>query len=162
MENNKGFINLITESDLFDKLLWEKEQLTKEPWNSYHAFNFFVTGYHLADWIFKGETRSDDYKNFIKSNIELFLTSQIANGAKHFSLKSKDYSDDKRGISRIKSESYYEKGYIEDGFIMDELIMRIKGSELGQNRQQLSYQIHARVALHRNAPWKRSVSGSFR
>ncbi len=40
--------------------------------------------------------------------------------------------------------------------------MRIKGRELGQNRQQLSYQIHARVALHRNAPWKRSVSGSFR
>ncbi len=45
---------------------------------------------------------------------------------------------------------------------MDKQLMRIKGSELGQNRQQLSYQIHARVALHRNAPWKRSVSGSFR
>ena len=126
MENNKGFINLTSESDLFDKLLWEHEQLTNKPWNSYYAFNFFVTGYHLADWIFKGETRSVDYKNFIKDNIELFLASQIANGAKHFHLKNTDYSVDKRGISKIGQESYFEKGYIQKDYIADELIIYLE------------------------------------
>lgn len=125
MENNKGFINLNTELDLYKKLLWEHEQLLKEPWNTYVAFNFFVTGYHLADWMFKGETRSDEYKNFIKDNIELFITSQIANGAKHFLLKNKEYDDDRRGVSGIKKESYAEEGYVEEGYVMDELIIHL-------------------------------------
>ncbi|MGB3849704.1 MAG: hypothetical protein WA958_07015 [Tunicatimonas sp.] len=41
-------------------------------------------------------------------------------------------------------------------------LMRIKGKELRQSRQQQSYQRHARAVLDENVPWKRSVFAFFR
>ncbi|PIQ20125.1 MAG: hypothetical protein COW65_16815 [Cytophagales bacterium CG18_big_fil_WC_8_21_14_2_50_42_9] len=127
MNNNTGFINLIDETDLFKKLLWEYEFLIKNSESSFHAFNFFVTAFHLADWIYKGGTRNNEnYTNFVKDNIVISLAGQIANGAKHFELKDKRYTEDKRGIKGIISDNgYVNDGYVQDAYLQNRLIIKL-------------------------------------
>ena len=45
-----GLSQLRNAADLLEKLRWEFKNLEAHPADAYHAFNFFVTAEHMADW----------------------------------------------------------------------------------------------------------------
>ena len=51
----KGIFELRTPQDLLQKLRFDREQLKKDPTNTYLAFNFFVTAEHIKDWLHPGK-----------------------------------------------------------------------------------------------------------
>jgi len=84
----KGFLDLRTHTDLFKKLEWEFKRLSEHPSNSYLAFNFFVTAWHLLEW----EHPDPDGKEVRKSRRDqtplLQICEHLAVGAKHFAPSS--------------------------------------------------------------------------
>jgi hypothetical protein len=47
----EGLFTLQKPKHLLHKLEWEYTQWQAEPWNSYRAWNFFVTVEHLPEWL---------------------------------------------------------------------------------------------------------------
>ena len=78
----KGVFGLNNKTDLYKKLEWEYENLKKEPQNSFHAYNFFVTAWHLLEW--KYPTDVEARKKISGSVPLLQVCEHLAVGAKHF------------------------------------------------------------------------------
>ena len=115
MNDNKGFIELNNVKDYWNKLKHDFNELNKEPNNIYFGFNFFVTSYHLLDWIFIGKY-SDDRTKLGKSLI-LKICSHIANGIKHFETNKKRHNS----VKKVEKYRVFEKDVFEDD-IFDEPI----------------------------------------
>jgi hypothetical protein len=82
-----GFFDLRTVRDLREKMRKELDNLKKNPLSVYAAFNFFVTAEHMVDWLHP--TDEDEHKNLRRNYPLLATCSHLANGGKHFILKSK-------------------------------------------------------------------------
>ncbi len=54
MGDQKAWFELRTPADLLAKLKADGERLRAEPADSHAAFDFFVTAWHLADWVYPG------------------------------------------------------------------------------------------------------------
>lgn len=82
------FYNLATPEDLFRKLEYDYQQLQVADRDTfeYFAFNFFITAYHMLDWIFPGNKNKDKRKSEENCHVILQICSHIANGVKHFIL----------------------------------------------------------------------------
>jgi hypothetical protein len=117
MKNNKGFIELKSVSDYWKKLLFDYTELKKRDNDTYIAFNFFVTAYHLLDWVFEGNY-SDERTELNKEPI-LKICSHIANGIKHFEPKRHN------SVKKIKKKGLYEEGFYEEGFYENPIIIYI-------------------------------------
>jgi hypothetical protein len=82
----KAFFDLQTPQDLLRKLRHDFGRLKESPVDSYAAFDFFVTAYHMLEWRYrdrnKPEERTQTYEK--KENWFLPVCRQLANGAKHF------------------------------------------------------------------------------
>jgi hypothetical protein len=79
----KGFFDLQTPQDLLRKLRHDFGRLKESPVDSYAAFDFFVTAYHMLEWRYRElEERTQTYEK--KENWFLPVCRQLANGAKHF------------------------------------------------------------------------------
>ena len=82
-----GFFSLATPTDLLAKLEVDYARLQAAPATSveaqYAAFDFFVTAWHMADWLArsKGQTLSS-YRAYADASI----VDDLCNGAKHFRL----------------------------------------------------------------------------
>jgi hypothetical protein len=74
--------DLLTPSDLLRKLQHDFSRLSHNPANSYAAFDFFVTGLHMVDWM----NRSGQSVQPIDSyETQLWgVCNQLGNGLKHF------------------------------------------------------------------------------
>jgi len=81
----KGFFELKTPEDLLKKLRYDLQQMELHPFDTYLAFNFFVTAEALPDWCFPGKPNSDNRKKMRNTNVYTKITSDLASGAKHFS-----------------------------------------------------------------------------
>jgi hypothetical protein len=81
----KAFLELRTHHDLFKKLEWEYECLTSEPTNSYYAYNFFITAWHLLEWEYPDPDGKITRENLRKGTPLLQICEHLAVGAKHFS-----------------------------------------------------------------------------
>ncbi len=81
-----GFFSLRTPRDLLAKMKYDYQRLSERPTDAYAAFDFFVTAYHMKDWVRKAATAEE--KKLIRETLDgsvLFdLCQRIANGAKHF------------------------------------------------------------------------------
>ena len=106
----KGFFQLIGAADLFDKLQWEFENLVAHPGNAWHAFNFFVTAEHMADW-------KKDCLSLKKTVPLLALCSHIANGGKHFKITDKKH----KSVASAKHDGVFEPGVFEEGVFEESL-----------------------------------------
>lgn len=106
MKNNKGFIELKNVSDYWKKLNFDYEILKENPENSYFGFNFFVTAYHLIDWIFEG--KNPDERKVLNNTLILKIFSHIANGIKHFR------TDRHKSIKEIYKFRVFDEGVFEE------------------------------------------------
>jgi hypothetical protein len=81
----KGFGSLKTPIDLLQKIRHDFERLREVPDDIYAAFDFFVSAYHMLDWL-----HPDDDTGRIAEEGKfplLQVCSHLANGAKHFEAK---------------------------------------------------------------------------
>ncbi|MEX0812077.1 MAG: hypothetical protein WD048_07650 [Chitinophagales bacterium] len=130
MKNSRGFIELYTVNDYWKKLEFDFANLTKNKDDVYLAFNFFVTAYHLIDWVFQGRYSNDRAK--LNSKPILRLCNHIASGIKHFAVDSQRH----KSVREIKKNRYFEKGYIEEGYIESPIIIYLEDelkSEFGES-----------------------------
>ncbi len=88
------FFGLKDSRELFAKLEWEYKGLSRNPLDRYHAWNFVVTAWHLADW-WAVERRSHGQTTHAKRaetcsrHPVLKICEHLANGAKHLELNNK-------------------------------------------------------------------------
>src|SRR4051794_7798333 len=83
----KGFASLETPRELLRKVQHDFERLQANPADSYAAFDFFVTAYHLLEWLHPGDPIAMGAEE--KRTPLLQVCSHLANGAKHFEAKDK-------------------------------------------------------------------------
>jgi len=80
--NFKGFATLQSAGDLLQKIRHDHERLRSAPEDVYAAFDFFVSAYHMLDWLHPNEAAARKAEE--EGNVLLQVCSHIANGAKHF------------------------------------------------------------------------------
>jgi len=111
-----GFFQLKNAVDLFKKLEWEYHNLAAHPGNAWHAFNFFVTAEHMAEW---KDWRN--YKSLKTSDPLLALCSHIASGGKHFNATHKNHTS----VASAKFDGVYEPGIYEEGVFEESLLITL-------------------------------------
>jgi hypothetical protein len=88
----RSWFRLKTPQDLLAKLKAEAELLHQRSDDSYLAFNFFITAWHMVEWIHPGNSNAKHRENLRKSEPLLQVLSHIANGTKHFELDPQRHS----------------------------------------------------------------------
>lgn len=84
-----GIFELETAKDLYLKLKRDFSAFEKDQLNSDLAFNFFVTAWHLLEWVYPGDSAKQN--QFRNSNVVLQICEHLAVGAKHFQPTSKKH-----------------------------------------------------------------------
>ena len=124
MANFTGFYDLTSAGELLKKLKWEFSNMANskaEMEYRYHAFNFFVTGFHIADWLHPGNKQLQDS---LKETDILKICGHIANGAKHFQTWPSV-----KAVRSLDEMKYVEDGYVEFGYF-ETLYIKIDPSEV--------------------------------
>jgi hypothetical protein len=85
----EGFGELKTPVDLLGKIRHDFERLRNNPENVYEAFDFFVTAYHMLDWLHPKDRRAREAEE--SKHPLLQVCSHLANGAKHFEATAKKH-----------------------------------------------------------------------
>ncbi|HDR8918815.1 hypothetical protein L0Z31_09305 [Burkholderia vietnamiensis] len=81
-----GFFELTDAAAMLRKARRELARLAREP-SIDHVFNFFVTAYHVTDYL-KGEIAEAD-RHALRQEPDLLLCADVANKAKHMKLEFK-------------------------------------------------------------------------
>ena len=85
----KGFFELQKPADLLDKLRHDYKRLQSVPTDTYAAYDFFVTGYHMLDWLYPNDKKRQGQEE--KASVPIQVCSHIANGVKHFRATAKKH-----------------------------------------------------------------------
>ena len=92
MSGPKGFAPFKKPEDLLQKLEHDYERMQLDPYDSYAAFDFFVTAEHMLDWLHPdSEGGGSKRKELRETNEILQIVSHIASGAKHFEATAKHH-----------------------------------------------------------------------
>ncbi|HDR9018052.1 TPA: hypothetical protein QDB15_004851 [Burkholderia vietnamiensis] len=79
-----GFFELTDAAAMLRKARRELDRLAREP-SIDHVFNFFVTAYHVTDYL-KGEVAEAD-RHALRREPDVLLCADVANKAKHMKLE---------------------------------------------------------------------------
>lgn len=82
--DGRGFLSLKTAADLREKARRDLAALIADPTNADHAFNFFVTARHVAEWQFLDK----EARIRTEATPLMRICRNLADGAKHFILTS--------------------------------------------------------------------------
>ena len=114
------FFELTTPLQLFQKMEADLIALQESGQDSRIAFNFFVTAEHLPDWLgLRGEVRK---------HALLRIVSNLANGAKHFTINQKYHSS----VVATSKDRYFEEDYVEPGYIEEPLLVHLSQDETNE------------------------------
>jgi hypothetical protein len=126
----KGFFELKTPRALLTKLRHDYERLQRSPTDTYAAFDFFVTGYHILDWLYPNDREKRKRKE--QKETLLQVISHIANGAKHFEARAKQHQSVKD--VRVQEGAFQQDAFQPNAFQVGQLIIQLDGkaaSEFG-------------------------------
>ena len=119
-----GVFDLNSPKDLLNKLRHDYQLMEDHTFDSYLAFNFFVTAEAMLDWLYPGKTNETKRINLKNSEILLQITSHIASGAKHFSnLYSHHNSVKDTTPTAGYFSNYFPKGYFPTGYFGDGVLL---------------------------------------
>ena len=92
----QGFFELQTPQDLLQKLRQDFGRLKESPVDSYAAFDFFVTAYHMLDWRYPGKSNNAKRRQMERDGKSklLWVCSHLANGSKHFQATRREAVND--------------------------------------------------------------------
>jgi len=86
----KGFGSLKTPIDLLHKIQHDFLRLRDAPNDVYAAFDFYVSAYHMLDWL---HPKDDAGRRAEEAQYPLLqVCSHLANGAKHFEATAKQHT----------------------------------------------------------------------
>lgn len=102
-----GIFELKTFEDLYSKLKRDYLAFEQDQLNSDLAFNFFVTAWHLLEWVYPGDCTAQ--KSARDSNIILQICEHLAVGAKHFNPTSRKHKSVKN--SDISGGAWAKKAW---------------------------------------------------
>lgn len=111
----KGIFTLRTAKDLFGKLEHDLGRVKKKPDDSYAAFDFFVTAFHLKEWKY-GDKQPFVPKLSQQEKAMWKTCRQLANGSKHFE------ADETH--AEVKHTNLKEGGFQSDAFQADAFQVR--------------------------------------
>jgi hypothetical protein len=120
----KGFFELKTPSDLLAKLRHDYQRLQGSPTDTYVAFDFFVTGYHILDWLYPDDKTRQ--KQEVDDNTLLQICSHIANGIKHFQANYKGH----KSVAGLRHQegAFQRDAFQADAFQVEKLIIQLDGN----------------------------------
>jgi hypothetical protein len=123
----KGIFALKTPRDLFAKLESDFERVKRDPVDSYAAFDFCVSAWHLVDWKFP-DAQDPARFAFLQRFPILRICEHLAVGAKHFeptrpSLKSITGTDD----TSVWEHRAWKPGSWKPGAWAGELLIHLDG-----------------------------------
>jgi hypothetical protein len=131
----KGLGSLNTPTALFEKLEYDRRRLEADPADEYAAFDFFVTAYHMLEWVHPNTARTDAHqanKRRLIMNKERLLTiaAELANGVKHFEQFSYSGVVDVETAGGYWPRGYWPAGYWKPGFWKEpKLIIKLTTAE---------------------------------
>jgi len=128
MGSLKGFNSLKNASDLLKKLEYDYKRLINSKKDTYAAFDFFITAYHLLDWQYPDSNNKDNKqkrKDIEKGCLLLQICSHIANGVKHFEATRSQHQSvsDVQNKGKVFKDNVFEEGVFDNG----ELIIKLEG-----------------------------------
>lgn len=80
---------------LLAKLRYDLARMEREPWHPFPAFDFFVTAYHVLDWIEPGQSASSRAARQALEDEQplLAIAGHLATFAKHYRADAKKWDD---------------------------------------------------------------------
>ena len=145
----KGFFDLQTPLDLLRKLRHDFSRLKESPVDSYAAFDFFVTAYHMLEWRHPDnaqrrqmERDSRQTERESKSKL-LWVCSHLANGAKHFQAIKHDAAKD-----TIVHQGAFDSAFDSNAFDVVELRIELDGEAAREFGRSIGVLEFADKALH--------------
>ncbi len=119
----KGFGPLKGPKDLLEKLRYDFERMRGSPDDEYAAFDFFVSAYHMLDWLHPCEDAGRAAEE--RGSPLLQVCSHLANGAKHFqaTLPKHTSIDDVRAEPR----AFQRNAFQSDAFQVGGLVIQLDG-----------------------------------
>jgi hypothetical protein len=125
MSQFKGFFALQKPSDLLAKLRHDYQRLQSSPTDTYAAFDFFVAGYHMLDWLYPSDENKERRKQEEKESILLQICSHIANGIKHFHASPKRHQS--VADVRVQEGAFQRDAFQANAFQVEALIIKLDG-----------------------------------
>ena len=105
-----GFFSLGTAKDMFAKAGREYDRLRNEP-SIDNIFNFFVTAYHVVDYLPLGNEVTSDQINALRDDPDMQRCAHVCNKGKHAVLTQGDFNADKKnGLRRPSPIARVESG----------------------------------------------------
>ena len=123
MSQFKGFFPLQKSGDLLAKLRHDYQRLQSSPTDTYAAFDFFVTGHHMLDWLYPYDEKRREQEE--KESILLQVCSHIANGAKHFHATAKKHQS--VADERAQEGPFQRDAFQANAFQVEALIFQLDG-----------------------------------
>ena len=119
----KGFFELQKPADLLAKLRHDYQRLQNAPTDTYAAFDFFVTGYHMLDWLYPNDKEKQEQEE--KASILLQVCSHIANGVKHFHATARKH----QSVADVRvQDGAFQRGIFQaDTFQVEALVIQLDG-----------------------------------
>jgi len=123
--DHKGFAEIQTPTDILLKLEHDLKRMTSDPFDSYAAFDFFVTAEHILDWIHPNNRAAR--KKIRESDYKLQIVSHLANGIKHFRATAKHHvavEQVKKEEGSFSSNSFSSRSFDVGSFKISGLIVK--------------------------------------
>jgi len=117
-----GFGSLKTPADLLEKLRHDFGRLQRSPTDVYAAFDFFVSAYHMLDWLHPNDDVARKAEE--ASSPLLQVCSHLANGAKHFEARAKQHQS---VVNVVADKGEFFGGKFFGGAFFGELSIRLDG-----------------------------------
>ena len=119
----KGFFELQRPADLLSKLRHDYQRLQRNPMDTYAAFDFFVTSYHMLDWLYPEDRKRR--KREESTSVLLQVCSHLANGVKHFQATAHEH----KSVAEVKTQegAFQRDAFQADAFQVDVLVIRLDG-----------------------------------
>ena len=117
-----GIFELRDYRDLMAKLERDLEAITENPRDSGFAFNFFVTAWHLLEWVYPDDVAKR--AQIRDASILLQISEHIAVGAMHFEPTSKKHKSVTRTFRDTElSRKLFDAGQLDIAILTDRLMI---------------------------------------
>ncbi len=138
MATEPGIFTLKTAHDLFKKLERDYQALLQQPTDADACFNFFVTAHHLPEWHLRAD--EDKARDLRKREPILRICSRLANGAKHFQVKSQKHNpvQSTNQVSVVSFEGSEKFSRSNDRSMSEEFVVQPGPAEIAELGPQIS------------------------
>jgi hypothetical protein len=141
MTTKNGAFALHALEDLLKKLKFDMKRLEANPADSYAAFDFFITAFHMKDWANKSGRRIKPKNS--NEKVLMDICAQLANGSKHFDIESNEVIKETEHV-----EGAFDTSFQDNAFQVERLVVHLKGQAAKQLGDIVDATALAQMAVH--------------